>query len=66
MVNIMSFAVRELAEKYSKHYLDRLRNILLDKSTHSLTHGEAEVADFELDLEVTFDHRKKVEEVHFK
>lgn len=62
----MTLAVKKLASKYSKQYLDRLRNLLLDKSYQGTQDNNSGSIDFELDLEVVYDQRKKVEDVVIK
>lgn len=64
----MSLAVKSLASRYSKQYFDKLRKLLLHNSTTEDTPVTAtkRQADFELDLEVVYDHDKKVEEIIFK
>lgn len=64
----MSLAVKVLASKYSKQYFDKLRKLLLsdaNTASPSVTPNH-EQAGFELDLEVVYDHDRKVEEVIFK
>lgn len=62
----MTLAVKKLASKYSKQYLDRLRNLLLEKSYAGALENNSGPIDFELDLEVVYDQRKKVEDVVIK
>ena len=64
----MSLAVKALASRYSKQYFDKLRHLLLNNTATKDPSATAKKrqADFELDLEVVYDHNKKVEEIIFK
>ena len=66
----MAFAVRALASKYSKQYLNKLSKLLLDKSysTSAAEPGSGYKSSlseegFELDLEVVLNSKNKVEDI---
>ncbi len=61
----MALSVRSLAHQYSKQCFDKLSKLLLDRNMKPATHTSSN-SDFELDLEVVYDRRKKVENVVFK
>ncbi len=63
----MALSVRSLASNYSSQYLDKLSKLLLSKgTTKQATQKSLPAYDFELDLEVVYDRRRKVSDIIIK
>ncbi len=65
----MALSVRSFAHQYSKQCVNKLTRLLLDRSyrmPHNKATDSGSTQDFELDLEVVYDHSRKVEDILIK